>query len=345
MSEPILLQSRNIYEQQAHNRRMTWLVVSSIVLLFAVLGLGFDYFYLGIFSEDGIHIPLITIGAIIVSVGFAFFSLHNGASAVLKSAHALPVDPKNVDHHQLLNIVQEISIASGLPAPHVYIIPDEDPNAFATGRDPQHSFIAVTQGLLAILDRDELQGVIAHEMSHIRYYDIRLMTTVAAFVGAIVLLADITLRGLRFGIFSGKSSRSKEKNPFGALLLVLWLLTALLAPIITQLMAMMISRKREYLADASAAELTRNPLALAKALQKLENSAAPTASIKRGIAHLCVVDPLGKRVNEKEGFWAELFATHPPMGKRIIFLNAMAYQQVGESMTDITAFKSKLQYD
>jgi heat shock protein HtpX len=111
------------------------------------------------------------------------------------------------------------------------------------------------------------------------------------------------------------------------MLLILWLLTALLAPIITQLMAMMISRKREYLADASAAELTRNPIALAKALQKLENASAPTVAIKRGIAHLCVVDPLGKKVNEKEGFWAELFATHPPMQKRIMLLKAMAYQK------------------
>jgi heat shock protein HtpX len=327
MSETILLQSRNIYEQQAHNRRMTWFVMVFIVFLFAVLGLGFDYFYLEIFSEDGINIPIITLGAIILSIGFALFTLHHGASAVLKSSQALPADPQKADHRQLLNVVQEISIASGLPAPQVYIIPDEDPNAFATGRDPQHSFIAVTQGLLAILDRDELQGVIAHEMSHVRYYDIRFMTTVAAFVGAIVLLADITLRGLRFGVFSGKGGRSKGKNPFGVILLLLWLLTALLAPIITQLMAMMISRKREYLADASAAELTRNPLALAKALQKLENSAAPTASIKRGVAHLCVVDPLGKKVNEREGFWAELFATHPPMRKRIMLLKAMAYQQ------------------
>jgi heat shock protein HtpX len=327
MSETILLQSRNIYEQQVHNRRMTWLVVLFIVFLFSILGLGFDYYYLGIFSDDGINFPVITISAIVISTAFALFTLQVGAFAVLKSAQAFPADPKNTDHRQLLNVVQEISVASGLPAPQVYIIPDDDPNAFATGKDPQHSSLAVTQGLLTILDRDELQGVIAHEMSHVRYYDIRLMTTVAAFVGAIVLLADITLRGLRFGTFSGKGGRSKGKNPLGALLLILWLLTAVLAPIITQIMAMMISRKREYLADASAAELTRNPLALAKALQKLENSAAPTASIKRGIAHLCVVDPLGKKLNEKEGFWAELFSTHPPMHKRIMLLHAMAYQK------------------
>jgi len=327
MSEPILQQSRNIYEQQAHNRRMTWLVMSSIILLFAFLGLGFDYFYLGVFSDNGFNFPVVTVITIIFSVIFAFSTLQKGASAVLQSTKAIPADQKNADHRQLLNVVREMSIASGLPVPKVYVIPDSDPNAFATGKDPQHSHIAVTQGLLSILDREELQGVIAHEMSHIRYYDIRLMTIIAAFVGAIVLLSDVALRGMRFGL-AGKGRRSKGKNSLGPVILILWLLTLILAPIITRLMAMMISRKREYLADASAAELTRNPLALAKALQKLEDASEPTAAIKRGIAHLCVVDPLGKKVNEKEGFWAELLATHPPMKKRIIFLNAMAYQKI-----------------
>jgi heat shock protein HtpX len=327
MSEPILLQSRNIYEQQAHNRRMTWLVMSTIVILFALLGLGFDYFYLGVF-EGQINIPIVTIIITVVSIVFALVSLQDGASMVLRSAQAIPAVPTNQDHRQLLNVVQEISIASGLPAPRVYIIPDDDPNAFATGKDPQHSSIAVTQGLLTILDRDELQGVIAHEMSHIRYYDIRLMTVVAALVGTIVLVSDLAVRGVRFGSFSGRGVRSKGKNSLGGLLLLLWLLTIIFAPLITRIMAMMISRKREFLADASAAELTRNPHALAKALQKLENASAPTAAIKRGIAHLCVVDPLGKKVNEKEGFWAELFSTHPPMQKRIMLLKAMSYQQV-----------------
>ena len=325
MSEPILTHARNILEQQTHNRRMTWCIVGCIILLFAFIGLGFDYYYLGIFNSRA-GIPIVTILALVISIIFAIWSLQSGASAVLLSAQAVPADPKDSDQRQLLNVVQEISLASGLPAPKVYIIPDDDPNAFATGKDPQHSSIAITRGLLTTLERDELQGVIAHEMSHIRYYDIRLMTLVTACVGALVLLADISLRGLRFGFLSGRGVRSKEKNPLGIALLILWLLTALLAPILTQLMAMMISRKREYLADASAAELTRNPLALAKALQKLENASAPTVAIKRGIAHLCVVDPLGKKVNEKEGFWAELFATHPPIQNRIMLLKSMAYQ-------------------
>ena len=306
---------------------MTLVIVSAIVVFLTFLGIGFDYYYLGLF-ENGIDIPPATTIALILSLVLAIGSLQNGAAGILWSANATPADPSNADHKQVLNVVQEMSIATGLPAPQVYIIPDEDPNAFATGRDPQHSYIAVTHGLLATLDREELQGVIAHEMSHIRYYDIRFMTVVAAFAGAIVLLSDLILRGLRFGIFPGRGSRSKDKGPLGAILLILWLLTALLAPLITQLMAMMISRKREYLADASAAELTRNPLALVKALQKLENASAPTTAIKRGIAHLCVVDPLGKKVNEREGFWAELFATHPPIKKRIMFLQSMAYQHI-----------------
>jgi heat shock protein HtpX len=327
MSEPILLQARNIYAQQAHNRRITWLIMSAIVFLFALIGLGIDYFYLGFFNGN-IDIPVVTIIISIGSIVFALISLHDGASMVLRSAQAIPAVTTNPDHRQLLNVVQEMSIASGMPVPRVYIIPDDDPNAFATGKDPQNSSIAVTQGLLTILDREELQAVIAHEMSHIRYYDIRLMTVVAALVGTIVLVSDITVRGMWVGSPSGRGVRSKGKNSLGGLLLLLWLVTIIFAPIITRLMAMMISRKREYLADASAAELTRNPQALAKALQKLENASAPTVTIKQGIAHLCIVDPLGKEVNEKEGFWAELFATHPPMQKRIMFLKAMSYQQV-----------------
>ena len=306
---------------------MTWLIMSTIVLLFALLGLGFDFFYLGFFNGN-IDIPAATIIISIGSIVFALISLHDGASMVLRSAQAIPADPTNPDHRQLFHVVQEISIASGMPVPRVYIIPDDDPNAFATGEDPQHSSIAVTRGLLTILERDELQGVIAHEMSHIRYYDIRLMTVVAALVGTIVLVSDLAIRGMRFGTFSGRGVRIKGKNSIGGLLFLLWLLTIIFAPLITRLMAMMISRKREYLADASAAELTRNPQALAKALQKLENASAPTAVIKRGIAHLCVVDPLGKKVNEKDGFWSDLFATHPPMQKRIMFLKAMAYQKI-----------------
>jgi heat shock protein HtpX len=312
---------RNIYEQQAHNKRQTALVMIGFVLFLGFIGFGFDYFYLGLL-EDGFYLPLGTIVALIVGSGMAVTSYLNGAKSVLASTGAVPADPGNPSDRVLINVVDEMTIASGMPKPQVYIVTDEDPNAFATGRDPEHSYIVVTQGLLDSLNREELQGVVAHEMSHIRNFDIRLMTVVAAFVGSIVLLSDGARRGLRFGGGSGRGGKSRSG---GGILMILWIISILLAPLVTQMMAMLVSRKREYLADASGAELTRNPLGLASALQKLENASAPTASIKRGAAHLCIVDPLGRNINSKEGFAAELFGTHPPIAKRILALNAMAY--------------------
>jgi len=322
MAEPI--QTRNIYEQQSHNKRTTVLVMMGFVLFLGLLGFGFDNYMFGGF-DSGAFIPLGTIAAIVVGVGSAAWSLDSGAKAVLSSANAFPADENNPEHKQLLNIVDEMTIASGLPRPKVFLIPDEDPNAFATGKDPNNSYVAVTEGLLRSLNREELQGVIAHEMSHIRNYDIRLMTVVAALVGSILLLSDWARRSMWYG--GGRQrSRSRSSGQLGGIIFILWIVGILLAPVVSQLMAMLVSRKREYLADASAAELTRNPLGLANALKKLEDASAPTASIKRGAAHLCIVDPLGKAVNLKEGGVAELLGTHPPIQKRITALQSMAYQ-------------------
>ncbi len=319
---------RNIYEQQTYNKRLTLLVMALFVFFLAVLGWGFDLYFSGGLSDDG-WIPIGTLAAVTIGFGSSLWSLHRGAKAVLQSSGALPLDPSNPQHKQLLNIVEEMKIASGLPMPQVYVIPDDDPNAFATGKDPDHSAIAVTQGLLDSLSRDELQAVLAHEMSHIRNYDVRLMTVVAALVGAVVLLADWARRAMFYGNRGNtrRSRNGKGGNQLAILLLALWLLAMVLAPILSRLMAMAVSRRREYLADASAAELTRNPMALASALRKLEHATAPTASIKHGTAHLCIVDPLGRRLNVKEGFVAELFGTHPPIEKRIMALQAMAYQR------------------
>ena len=322
-----MIQDRNIYEQQEHNKRSTLVVMVAFIVFLGFIGFGFDAFYLHAIGED-FFLPIGTV----VALGFgslsAAWSLQSGAKAVLSSTDAVPADPNNPAHKQLLNVVDEMSIASGLPRPQVFIVPDSDPNAFATGKDPEHSSIAVTQGLLDSLNREELQGVIAHEMSHVRNYDIRLMTVIAAMMGAILLLSDWARRGMFWG-GGRRRSRSSGGSAGGAIaliLLVLWLVGIILAPLISQMMAMAVSRKREYLADASGAELTRNPMGLANALQKLENAPAPTASIKRGAAHLCIVDPLGRKMNAKEGFAAELFGTHPPMSKRITALEAMAYQ-------------------
>ena len=293
------------------------------VAFLAFIGFGLDYFYLGTVSED-LFLPLGTIVAIAVGSGSAVWSLQSGAKAILISTGALPADPANPSHKQLLNVVDEMTIASGLPRPRVYVIPDPDPNAFATGKNPDNSIVAATQGLLDSLNREELQAVIAHEMSHIRNYDIRLMTVVAALVGSILLLSDWARRAMWYG--GGSRRKRSSGGGLGAILLIAWIIGIAVAPLVSQLMAMAVSRKREYLADASGAELTRNPLGLANALRKIESAAAPTASIKRGAAHLCIIDPLGRKVNLKEGFTAELFGTHPPVEKRIVALKAMAYQ-------------------
>ena len=319
-----MVPSRNIYEQQEHNKQMTWVIMLGFVFFLALLGFGFDYFYLGIFEND-FYLPIGTIIAVVLGTVMAVSSLQSGATSILRSTGAELADPNNPAHQQLINVVEEMSIASGMPKPQIFVVPDSDPNAFATGKDPEHSFVAVTQGLLDTLNREELQGVIAHEMSHVRNYDIRLMTVVAAFVGAIVLLSDSGRRGVRFGGLSGRGSKSRSSGA-GGIFLILWLIGIILAPLIAQLMAMMVSRRREYLADASGAELTRNPLGLASALQKLDKASAPTESIKRGSAHLCIVDPIGRSINSKEGFAAELFGTHPPIEKRVLALDAMAYQ-------------------
>lgn len=316
---------RNIYEQQAHNKRLTLVVMAGFVAFLAFIGFGFDYYFLGIYGGDSL-LPVGTIIAVIIGTTMAIGSLQSGAKSVLQSTGAEPADPAIPSQLQLINVVEEMSIASGMPKPQVFVVPDPDPNAFATGKDPQQSYIAVTQGLLDTLNREELQGVVAHEMSHIRNYDIRLMTVVAAFVGAIVLMSDGARRGVRFGGLAGRGGRSRNSGGLGGIVLVLWLISIILAPLIAQLMAMLVSRKREYLADASGAELTRNPLGLASALRKIDSAVAPTESIKRGAAHLCIVDPLGRSLNSKEGFTAELFGTHPPIEKRVLALDAMAYQ-------------------
>jgi heat shock protein HtpX len=192
----------------------------------------------------------------------------------------------------------------------------------------------VTEGLLAALDRDELQGVVAHEMSHIQNDDVKLMTLLAGMLGAVALLSDAMGRYLRMGGRIGGSARGgggrsggKGGNPLGAVLLVLWLFTLLIAPVVSRLLAMAVSRKREYLADATAAQLTRHPDALARALEKLEAASAPTRSIAQGAAHLCIVDPAERKMSDREGIMGDIFASHPPIRLRVARLKAMAFQQ------------------
>lgn len=310
----------NLLEQQVHNRRLTVIVMIGFAAFTAFLGFGVDAFLLGTVNEGG-FLPLGTLAGVGMGFAMSFWSARGGTAAVLRSTAAVDADPANGSHQQLINVVDEMRIASGLPMPRVVVIPDPDPNAFATGMSPESSVVAVTQGLLTTLNRDELQGVVAHEMSHIRNYDIRLMTIVAALVGSVLILSDGATRTMRFG--GGRGSRRKSSG--GGPLMIIWIVAIILAPIIAQMLAMLVSRKREFLADASAAEMTRNPLGLASALEKLERAVEPTESIRKGSAHLCIVDPTARSLNEKEGTLADIFATHPPISKRIMALRAMAY--------------------
>lgn len=352
----------NIYEQQASNKRQTAALMLLFFVFFLFLGLGFDVFVLGMpvpgtrveaagpVVDDGYagnygryaglrgyyapvrgrtNFPWGTMAGVIAAAVIMIASLVQGPEMVLSSAMARRADPADPKERQLLNVVEEISIAAGVPMPQVYVVPDADPNAFATGFSPDKSFIAFTRGSLDALNREELQGVAAHEMSHIRNYDIRLVTMISALCGAIVLLSDFAKRSMRGGIIpSSGSSRGKGKGG-GAMMFVfaIWLVLLLLAPVISRLMAVAVSRRREYLADASGAELTRNPLALARALEKIRGSSAPTAALNHdGVAHMCIADPRGSYFDDKEGFAADLLSTHPPLEKRILALKMMAYQ-------------------
>jgi len=323
----------NLYEQQRSNRRKTWLVMLAFVAFFLFLGFGFDAFYIG---AAGGAVPIGSVIALGVGSVSAAVSYFNGDRAVLLATHAQPLEEVSaaaneggrLELRQLENVVDEMAIASGLPRPKVYVVPDADPNAFATGRDPAHASLAVTRGLLDTLDREELQGVVAHEMSHIRNLDVRVMTIVAALVGAVALLSDWARRGMMWG--GGSRRRDRDDRGGGAtgiIFFAIWLAAVLIAPLLAQLMAMMVSRRREYLADASGAELTRNPLGLASALEKIDAAVAPTPSINRGTAHLCIADPLGRSMNVREGGWSNLFASHPPMAARIAALKEMAFQR------------------
>ncbi len=335
------MSQNNLFEQQRLNRRRSAVLVLVFLLFFAWIGFGGDYvFHLATTpppssptpgASPGYHhtFPWFGIATTLLGLGMAWYGWRNGAKQVLWATGAWElVQPSTPQEQTLVNVVEEMAIASGLPRPTIWIVPDQDPNAFATGTDERHAHLAVTQGLLTTLNREELQGVIGHEMSHIRNHDVQLMTLLAALVGVLALVSDGARHtfgrgGMRV---SGRSSGGRKGGALLLILFVLWLVSLLLAPLVSRLLALAVSRKREYLADASSAQFTRNPAALASALRKIEDAAEPTSSIRQGTAHLCIADPLGRRSSAKEGFLADLVGTHPPMALRIARLKAMAYQ-------------------
>jgi heat shock protein HtpX len=327
----------DLFAQQEANRRRSGWLVAGFVLFFAWVGFGGDVAF-ALLTRDapvgGYHhaVPVIGIVATLIAAGICWYAWRFGAERVLWATGAWEViEPATLEQKQLVNVVEEMAIAAGLPRPRIWIVPDDDPNAFATGRDPATASIAVTEGLLHTLNREELQGVVSHEMAHIRNLDTRLMTLLAAMVGAIALMSDGTGRimrggGGRLGGRGAGGQRGRGGNPLGLVVLVLWLLTLVIAPIVSRLLAMAVSRKREYLADATGAQLTRNPGALASALEKLSAGSTPTRAITRGAAHLCIVDPAANPFSSAEGLLGDVFASHPPIGQRITRLKGMAYQ-------------------
>jgi heat shock protein HtpX len=261
-----------------------------------------------------------------VALLLALLGYYGGDDLLLAISRAREI--KHGDDPQLFNVVEEMAIAAGIPVPRVYLIDDPAPNAFATGRDPQHALVAITTGLRNKLNREELQGVIAHEVSHIRNYDIRLMLLMAVLLGTIVMAADFFWQLMRWGPDSrGSSRRSSDSDSDGGgwlvlIVIVAAILLSLVAPFLAQIIQLAVSRQREYLADASAVELTRNPLGLASALRKIDADPAVLASANRGNAHLYIANPIKKF----EARAATMFASHPPIGERIRRLEALAHQ-------------------
>lgn len=281
--------------------------------------LGLD---LSVFGDVGAYLPSLLIGAgvaLVVGVMGAFWSYFQGANAILHMVHARQITPE-LDP-ELFNVVDEMRLAAGLPMPKVYLIPESAMNAFATGRDPEHGVVAITTGLRSKLNRDELQGVIAHEMAHIRHFDIRFSLLMATMVGLIVMACDMFLR-MTFYSRAGRRSDSKGGGAY-IVLFIIAILLAIIAPFLAKIIQMAYSRKREYLADAGAVELTRNPMGLASALRKLADDEEPLVdTANRGTAHMFIMNPLRKMRRSHQRV-SSMFSSHPPVEDRIARLMAL----------------------
>ncbi|MBU4536763.1 M48 family metallopeptidase [Patescibacteria group bacterium] len=273
------------------------------VFLVVVIVLG--YVFSQIFAD-----PIILYIAVIFSIGMNFFSYWSSDKIALKMSGAVMAD-KN-QYRDLLNIVENLSITAGLPAPRTYIINDSSPNAFATGRNKEHAAIAVTTGLLNLLEKNELEGVIAHELSHIGNKDILLATVVVVLVGFVALLSDLFIRMSLFG-----GLKRDNDNKAGGIIIIVGIVLAILTPLISMLIQLAISRKREFLADTSGALLTRYPEGLASALEKISKNSVPLKKVSKATAHLYISDPYK---NKKTSFVAKMFMTHPPVEERVKIL-------------------------
>ena len=288
-----------LYTHQEENVAKTWILMAGFFGVVMALGWAISYYF---------HNPGILLFAVVFAVGMNVFAYWNSDKVVVAMSGAKPADESQ--YRDLHNLVENLAITAGLPKPRVYIIDDPAPNAFATGRDKNHAVVAVTTGLLAMMDKTELEGVLAHELSHIGNRDMLVSTVAVVLVGFVTLASDFFLRSALWG--RGGGDRDSKSNPVLAIIAVVLIV---LAPIVATLMQLAISRKREFLADASGALLTRYPEGLANALRKIGGYQAPMQRANNAIAHLYISNPFGAA--GRTGGIAKLFMTHPPVEERI----------------------------
>lgn len=295
-----------MYDQISANKRRTFYMFFFFFILMIVIGWALSYLY------DNTAILYLAVGIAVIQSWISYYF----ADSIALSATGAKEAPKE-QFIELHRLVENLAITAGLPKPRVYVINDPAPNAFATGRDPKHAAIAVTTGLMELLDKRELEGVLAHELAHVGNRDILVMTVAVTLVGAVVLVADMFTRSWFWS--SRDDSDSRSSGAFALIAIAL----AILAPLFAQLIQLAISRKREYLADASGALLTRFPDGLASALQKIEQHERPMSSANRATAHLFINEPFGIKENRSRSWLATVFSTHPPIPDRIKKLQEM----------------------
>jgi heat shock protein HtpX len=302
-----------VYEQIASNRRRTWLLIAGAIVLLGAVG-----YALGLIWQSG---PAGLVIALVVAIALSIGSYLYGDRVVIASTRAREVTPD--EQPRLHNIVEGLSIAAGIPKPRVYVVPEVALNAFATGRDPEHASIAVTEGLLQSMNRVELEGVIGHELAHVVDRDILIGTVVATLAGAVILLSEFFTRSWWWGGFRGRRGSDRGGGGAEAIIFAVGVVLLILAPIFAQIIRFSVSRQREYLADAQGAMLTRYPPGLAAALRKIgAASAIPMHSANNATAHLWLNQP-SRLEGERMGALERLFSTHPPIEDRIRRLEEM----------------------
>ncbi len=289
--------SSNLYTHQSQNITKTWILMSMFFIVVIGLGWFFSYYY-----QNPSILYFFVIFSIVMNITSFWFS----HKIVLTLAGAK--EAKKAEYYDLYTIVENLSITAGLPMPKVYVVQDSAPNAFATGRDKKHAVVAVTTGLLQILEKNELEGVVAHELSHIGNRDMLVSTVAVVLVGFVSILADMFMRSMLFG------GHRDNDNKGAGILMIVGIIFTILSPLFAMLLQLGISRKREFLADASGALLTRYPEGLANALKKISVYSRPMQRQSNAIAHLYIADPKGSKVGQKI---AGLFATHPPVEARV----------------------------